>query len=84
MLLDNSGKNSMVPVESSAAEPETARRKSRGIWSLAETAASSSRNGSTSIVNSSYFPFLPVPSLTPYISNASSANLLLSLNRKYF
>ena len=81
MLLDNSGKNSMVPVESFAAEPETARRKSRDIWSLAETAASSNRNVST--VNNGYFMFRPDASLTPYISNASPANLRFSLNPKY-
>jgi len=66
---DNSEENSMVPVKSSVAEAETERRKSRGIWSLAEIAASSSGNTSTTTTNSSYFQFRPDASLISYLSN---------------
>jgi len=70
---DNSGGNSVVPAASSAAEAETGRLKLRGIWSLAETAASSDRNVSTATINNSYFYIRPDTSLIPYLANMPAA-----------
>ena len=81
---DNSDENSMVPMksstrESSTVKAETERCKSRGIWSLAETATCASRNVSTTTVKSSYFQFRTGASLIPY---PPSAHFHLSLYRK--
>jgi len=83
IVSDNSDENSMMTVKNSAAETDVERRQSRGIWSLAETAASSSRKVSTTTINNSYFQFRPDPSLIPYFSNPSTDHFRLSLNRKY-
>jgi len=58
-LSDNANENHTVRKKSSVAEAKTPRRGSRGIWSLAEMAASSSRNvptvTTTALFNNSHF-----------------------------
>lgn len=68
----------MVTAKRSMAEAETACGKSRGIWSLAETAAASYSGNvpSTRPTNDNcYFEFCPHPSLIiAHFSNTSSAH----------